>query len=87
MQRSIGSTGFLHSPVVSFLIESREAQTGKTASISHADPSSSSKNKLPPKRFGKQQPYTSEAGAAAYNTTGTGCDETQQVFTVEAIGL
>jgi len=46
-----------------------------------------SKNKLPPKRFGKQQPYTSEAGAAAYNTTGTGCDETQQVFTVEAIGL
>ena len=46
MQRSIGSTGFLHSPVVSFLIESREAQTGKTASISHAHPSSSSKDKL-----------------------------------------
>jgi len=46
MQRSIGSTGFLHGPVVSFLIESREAQTRKTASISHADPSSSSKDKL-----------------------------------------
>ena len=46
MQRSIGSTGFLHGPVVSFLIESREAQTRKTASISHAHPSSSSKDKL-----------------------------------------
>ena len=46
MQRSIGSTGFLHGSVVSFLIESREAQTRKTASISHAHPSSSSKNKL-----------------------------------------
>ena len=31
MQRSIGSTGFLHSPVVSFLIESREAQTEKNS--------------------------------------------------------
>ena len=46
MQRSIGSTGFLHSPVVSFLIESREAQTRKTASISHVSLSSSSKDKL-----------------------------------------
>ena len=62
MQRSIGSTGFLHSPVVSFLIESREAQTGKTASISHVSLNNSSKNKL--SAFWKGSPRVSAAAKA-----------------------